>query len=289
MKVNFIAWGILMVFILVFTMAAFSACSDESSATLNTTSRPKTTLTSSPPSPSPSRPSGPSVLITSPENLAGLNIGSITVVIKINEFKLTNSSGQSNISGEGHVHYYMDVEAPTTADQPAVTSAGTCAESTAISYVWKNVGSGDHKFSVQLVNNDHTPLNPPAVAAVSLRVTAAAGMPAVVIVSPRDGEVIPGNSVTITAQAANFNLVDKIGQTNAPNEGHLMFYQDVEAPTIQGPQATTRPDSYLATASNSYTWTGLAQGTHTFSIQLVNNNNTPINPPVSAKITLTVK
>jgi hypothetical protein len=289
MKVNSIAWGILMAFILVFTLVAFSACSDESSATLNTTSPPKTTLTSSPPSPSPSRPSGPSIQITSPENQAGLNMGSITVVVKVNEFKLTNSSGQDNISGEGHVHYYMDVETPITAGQPAVTSAGTYAESSAINYVWKNVGTGDHKFSVQLVNNDHTPLNPPAVAAVSVRVTAAAGMPAVVIVSPRDGEVISGNSVIITAQAANFKLVDKIGQTNAPDEGHLMFYQDVEAPTIQGPQATTRPDSYLAAASASHTWTGLAPGTHTFSIQLVNNNNTPINPPVSAKITISIK
>jgi hypothetical protein len=289
MKVISIAWGVLMAIILALTLTAFSACSEESSATLNTTSPPKTTLTSSPPSLSPSRPSGPSVQITSPENLTGLNMGSITVVIKVNEFKLTNSSGQGNTSGEGHVHYYMDVETPITPGQPAVTSAGTYAESSSISYVWKNVGTGDHKFSVQLVNNDHTPLNPPAIAAVSLRVTAAAGMPAVVIVSPRDGEVITGNSVVITAEGANFNLIDKIGQTNAPNEGHLMFYQDVEAPTIQGPQATTRPDSYFAAAAASHTWTGLAPGTHTFSIQLVNNNNTPINPPVSAKITITVK
>jgi hypothetical protein len=69
--------------------------------------------------------------------------------------------GQTNADGEGHLVYYKDVVPPTVYNQAATTASGTFAESTAISYIWHNVGAGDHYFSVQLVNIDSTPLYTP--------------------------------------------------------------------------------------------------------------------------------
>ncbi len=280
---------VMLIFVIVFSLFFLTACSENGSITQSTVAPQQLATVTSISASSPTLFSGPSVKITSPENAATSGIGSITIVIKVNDFKLTSDFEKENVSGQGHVIYYMDVEPPTSPDQPAKTSPGTFSASSSTSYVWKNVGSGEHRFSVQLVNNDHTPLNPPVTASVSIKVSAGAGMPALVIVSPREGAEISGDSVTITTESANFSIVDKIGQPNFANEGHLMFYQDVEAPTIQGPQATTRPGTYMAVAGNSYTWQNVTPGTHSFSVQLVNNNNTPLNPPISAKITVIIK
>jgi hypothetical protein len=56
------------------------------------------------------------------------------------------------------------------------TDAGTQATtdtsvvSTDSSHLWKSVQAGNHTFSVQLVNNDDTPLETPVVSSVSVTV-----------------------------------------------------------------------------------------------------------------------
>jgi hypothetical protein len=71
-----------------------------------------------------------------------------------------DKTGQPNTSGEGHIIYYKDVLPPIIPNQAVTTDTGTYAESTAITYTWHNIAAGFHYFSVQLVNNDNTPLIP---------------------------------------------------------------------------------------------------------------------------------
>lgn len=40
---------------------------------------------------------------------------------------------------------------------------------------WQSVAAGTHTFSVELINNDHTPLSPPVVAKVVVVVSTATG------------------------------------------------------------------------------------------------------------------
>ncbi len=87
--------------------------------------------------------------------------------------------------------------------------------------------------------------------------------------------------MTVTVEADNFKVVDKIGQAKAPGEGHLIYYLDITSPpTTAGQPATTAAGSYFETAATSYTWTNLPAGVHTFAVQLVNNDGTPLNPAV---------
>jgi len=51
----------------------------------------------------------------------------------------------------------------------------------------------------------------------------------------------------------------------------------------------TAAGTYAATAGDSYTWKNVSPGIHTFSAELINNDNTPLSPPVVSKITVTVK
>ena len=65
-----------------------------------------------------------------------------------------------NRKGEGHLIYYRDEDPPVVPREPAVTD--TSVVSSDLKYLWKDVREGKHVLSVQLVNNDDTPLDVPA-------------------------------------------------------------------------------------------------------------------------------
>jgi hypothetical protein len=102
----------------------------------------------------------PTITITSPPEGATIPAGNVTVMVNVTGFNLVNMLGAANVAGEGHIHYYMDVPVPETPTKPAITSPGTYAPTANTSFTWMNVKPGMHSFSVQLVNNDHTPLIP---------------------------------------------------------------------------------------------------------------------------------
>ncbi|MBI2830057.1 MAG: DUF4399 domain-containing protein, partial [Chloroflexi bacterium] len=231
-------------------------------------------------------PAAPTVRITLPAAGASVPAGSVTVNIEVSNFKIVPIGG-ANAPGEGHIHYYKDVEIPTTAGQPAVSAAGTYKAVPGTSTTWENMAAGSHTFGVQLVNNNHTPLSPPITAKVTVTVASAAAAPSVKITSPAAGASVPAGSVTVNIEASNFKIVP-IGGANAPGEGHIHYYKDVEIPTAAGQPAVSAAGTYKAVPGTSMTWENVAAGSHTFGVQLVNNNHTPLSPPVTAKVTVTV-
>jgi uncharacterized surface protein with fasciclin (FAS1) repeats/plastocyanin len=121
------------------------------------------------------------VTIASPEEGAGVTAGNVTVSVDVTNFTLIEPTGQANAPGEGHLHYYLDAPVPTNASAPAIPETGGYVVSTNLSHTWENVTAGEHNLSVQLVNNDHTPLIPLVFETVN--VTA-------------DGNVTPAENVT---------------------------------------------------------------------------------------------
>jgi len=95
------------------------------------------------------------------------------VETRVLNFNLVDKLDQPNVPGEGHLLFYVlgpgDV-VPTTPGQPAFTAPGTYHPQAATSYTWPDVQPGTYKVAVQVVNNDHTPLSPPAVQAVLVQV-----------------------------------------------------------------------------------------------------------------------
>lgn len=94
-----------------------------------------------------------------------------------------------------------------------------------------------------------------------------------------------GRNVEVEAYPASFRIVDKLGQAARDGEGHVHFYLDVdEIPTAAGKPAVTRDEStYHATADTTYVWKDVPSGKHTFGVQLVNNDHTPLEPPVTSE------
>ncbi len=261
------------------------------SSPTNTTPPPTSTTTPVPTATTPptttAPAAAPTITFTSPGNNVH-QIGDVTITVQVTDFTVVDKLGERNVVGEGHLHYFLDVPAPTEPRDPAVTGPGTYVATAASTIVWHNVTGGSHTVYAELVNNDHTPLIPPVVASQQFLVIPEIGPLQIVIATPRDGAMVGGGDVTITAQTSNFNLVDKLGQTDVQREGHIHYFIDADTPTTPGQPAVSAPGSYAATAATSYTWKNVTAGQHTFSVELVNNDHTPLTPPVVAKITLNV-
>ena len=110
------------------------------------------------------------VTIVEPLDGATLPAGNVTVEVNLTDFALVEPTGQENAPGEGHLHYYLDAVVPTNESEPAVPEFGGYVISTNLSHTWENVTEGEHNLSVQVVNNDHTPLIPLAFETVNVTV-----------------------------------------------------------------------------------------------------------------------
>jgi len=93
--------------------------------------------------------------------------------------------------------------------------------------------------------------------------------------------------VTVETFVENFELVDKVGEANVPGEGHIVYYFDVTPPIKQDEQATTAEGTYAISTELSHTWNDVGVGPHVFWVQLVNNDNTPLEPASAVRVPVT--
>ncbi|MBI2836318.1 MAG: DUF4399 domain-containing protein, partial [Chloroflexi bacterium] len=135
------------------------------------TPAPAPTPAPPPPPPAPT----PVLSIASPAQGATVDAGNIQVTVQVTNFELVPPGALQ--AGKGHLHYYLDVAIPTDPGKPAVTAAGTYKATPAASATWENVSAGTHTLGVQLVNADHTPLEPPITATITITVRAPQATP----------------------------------------------------------------------------------------------------------------
>ena len=114
------------------------------------------------------------------------------------------------------------------------------------------------------------------------------GTPNIRMVQPSEGATLTGNSVDVGVDVTNFNLVDALGKASVAGQGHIHYFIDVLPPTEPGKPAVTTPGSYAATPNTTHTWENVSPGTHTFSVELANNDHTPLVPPVLRTVTVNV-
>jgi hypothetical protein len=223
-------------------------------------------------------------------------------VTNVNFFVRTPVMGNTaNIS----IIYYYDVDPPKTSGQPATTANGSSVTKPPAeqSVIWKNVPAGGHIFSAQLVNSkDLTPFNPPIIAQTAITVPAPGSKsPEIRIMSVQLGwplaqtfpEVtqspLPPLLIDVNTALHQFSMADDaIGKANVAGQGHLVYYLDVEPPTTANQTALTTTGTYAVTTDDFHTWAKVPAGRHVFSIQLVNNDNTPLNPPVLAQTSIVI-
>src|SRR5439155_905877 len=133
-----------------------------------------------------------------------------------------------------------------------------------------------HKILLQLVQDNGTPLNPDVFSSVRVIATHGPGVgtPTIMIVSPKPGPTI-SHDLYVAVAVTNFTLVDPDGQANAPNEGHVQLF--LNRVLHQEPRAYDL--GFIV---------DMPDGNSTITARLANNDNTPLNPDVSASVTVRI-
>jgi len=173
-------------------------------------------------------------------------------------------------------------------EHTAISKAGTYAIASNTSYTWKGVTPGEHTFAVQLVNNNDGPLPAPVISSKVVNVGPPAGNPELQLVTPEEGsEFAPGN-IIVAVTVNNFVISQKdMGVINRKGEGHLLYYIDEDVPVVPGEPAVTATS--VVSTDLKYLWKDVREGKHVLSVQLVNNDDTPLDVPVVLNISIVVK
>lgn len=110
--------------------------------------------------------------------------------------------------------------------------------------------------------------------------SAAQSSPELVVSAPADGATITGTDVAVSFQVSGINLVPsgvplaeagKRPEANRPGEGHLHFMLDL-LPIV----VWEHPEPY--------TFNNITPGEHQLMVELVNNDHSPLSPPVVKQI-----
>jgi hypothetical protein len=114
------------------------------------------------------------------------------------------------------------------------------------------------------------------------------------IVEPTEGTKVKAGDVLVRTSVKGFKLVDDIGGAPKAGEGHIVYYRGTgyEIPVAGGQVATSGGQGAFnaaPVANDSYTWVGVPAGPQTFTVQLVTSDTKPLQPPVSAQVTVTVE
>jgi len=206
----------------------------------------------------------PSIKILEPTD--GLSVSSLGFRLRVAVSNFTMSAldfGGWNLSGEGHMHIFDVVG--TNEIYKAATPDTT--------FIVTGWSVGTHTLKAELYNNNHTEL--PADYSDSVNITVAA--PSIALTAPTS--IVQGEDLTLTWSVAGFVLdAGAFGGTPEAGRGHVHVFEVVNgAPVYKG-----------ATAGSSWTFSGLSLGTHTFKVELFNNDHTALPTEYSSTKTVTV-
>jgi hypothetical protein len=251
------------------------------------------------------------------------------VTIQPANFNVVAMQGQAAVPGEGYVMFFADVTPAIKANSMVISNPSSAIGVVANSFTWTNVQPGWHILSTELVNNDGTSLNTPAIASVIVNVPVAGSalMPQITSITTRimmngatptatptatatpttTETAIPTEtatatptttetttpqagaaSITVSIQSANFNIVAMEGQPAVPGEGHIHFFLDAIPPTFPFQLSISSNGTSTPTENTSWTWMNVLPGVHLLTAELVNNDETSLNPPIVAATLVTV-
>ena len=100
--------------------------------------------------------------------------------------------------------------------------------------------------------------------------------PTLIIVTPQEGQTIYGDRIPVLFSVENFEIAD-FQQYSTPKsgQGHIHLWLDDSNPT---PQSATK------IIKDTHTMSSVAYGQHTLKTELVANNHSSLNPPVTTTI-----
>jgi hypothetical protein len=232
----------------------------------------------------------PSLKVIAPTAGQKITSTDIPVTVAVSNFIISPAHvGMPDQPGEGHIHVMLD-----GMNMGVLFNFYTAPTFTLLG---EGIKPGQHKLVFDLASNthedientaqevsiDYEPTNPqpaPASAAVS-------GAPEVKILSPADGATV-GPQVTFQVQPANFTPSTGLeGKGNLKGYGHYHVYVDMNMASSSSGMMSMA-GMVLMPGTNTFTvdLSAWPKGTHVVTVELVNNDHTPVAGSMPAMVTL---
>ncbi len=247
----------------------------------------------------------PSIKIISPTDGQKITTTDISIVVEVSNFVISaDHVGMPDKEGEGHIHVMLDGMTMGVLFNFYTTPNFTLHGD--------GISPGPHKLifdlasnthmdmadTAQEVNIDYQPVNPkPAPAAMGT-----SGSPEVSILSPADGATV-GTKFTMELKPTNFTPSENLeGKANIQGYGHYHIFIDMNMNTEMSTSTDMTPMPSSSGEMNMMSMAGMVlmpgsntfsvdlsawpAGKHTVTVELVNNDHTPIMEAKSATITV---
>ncbi len=217
------------------------------------------------------------------------------VLFAVSNFTLNTPGSPACGVGCGNVHLLIDGEDCTPGDavanntgasSPLAAKFGSCASAV-----------GAHTITLQLHNNDNTPLldvnNKVIAATVNIKtILPNTGVPSIAITSPQAGETITlaadvNKSFPIAFTTENFTLAAPGTPTCGTGCGHVHVLVDGDA-------CNSSTQTYNAEGSTSpinalFAFCAMPTGSHTVTLELHNDNHSIVSGGVVSTVTVTAQ
>jgi len=237
----------------------------------------------------------PAIKVLSPAASEKITSTDIPVKVEVANFKLSPAHvGLPDKSGEGHIHVMID-----GMNMGVLFNFYT---TTSFTLPGQGIAPGKHKLIFDLASNTHVDMEdtvqeveidyqPTSPKAAPEAITNA-GTPEVQIVSPADGATV-GPKFSIQVKPTNFTpSLDLEGKPNLKGYGHYHVFVDMPAMTEGGGGAMmSMAGMVLMPGSNSFDvdLSAWPAGKHTLTVELVQNDHTPIEGAKPAMISINLQ
>lgn len=242
----------------------------------------------------------PTISIVSPASNATATLGtdaqlSLPVMFTTTNFLLMPINSAGCGVGCGHVDLLIDGSACNTS--PAGYNSESAASPINAKFASCTTPAGSHMLTVELHNNDGSPLldssNKPVSTTISIKtVTGNSGVPSIAITSPTAGQTVTlgmdvNKSLPIAFTTQNFTLAAPGTSSCGAGCGHVNILIDGTACNAMG-------KAYNATGSASplsalFGLCASAAGVHTVTLELHNNDDTLVAGASAAMVNVTAQ
>ena len=123
------------------------------------------------------------------------------------------------------------------------------------------------------------------VAAYFFLAAALSPQPALRIISPTTDAAISGGKTTVTVEVRNADLSS--GAASAKSY-HLHYYLDATIPTAHDGSAIPATGAWASSTKTTHEWSITGAGLHVLAVQLVTQDDRPLDPPVVAAVVVQV-
>jgi LPXTG-motif cell wall-anchored protein len=237
----------------------------------------------------------PAIKVMSPTAGAKITSTDIPVTVEVANFKLAPLAvGLPDKAGEGHIHVMID-----GMNMGVLFNFYT---TTSFTLPGQGIAPGTHKLIFDLASNTHVDMEDtvqeveidyqPTSPKAAPEAIANAGTPEVQVVSPAEGATV-GPKFTIQVKPTNFTpSLELEGKPNLKGYGHYHVFADMPAMTEGGGgEMMSMAGMVLMPGSNSFDvdLSAWAAGKHTLTVELVQNDHTPIEGAKPAMISINLQ